>query len=376
MTVPAEDPIPAPSGDRPVLTVSLPAVASNWRTLREAAPHAEVAAVVKADAYGIGLPPIAAKLKTLGCATFFVATLDEGRSLRSLVGAPPRIFVLNGLPPGAAGAFAAHALTPVLGCLAEIREWADAGRRPAAVHIDTGMSRAGLSPDELAALAGDTALLARLDIALILSHLACGDEAAHPANRTQLSRFKAALARLPAAPASLAASGGVFLGPEYHFDLVRPGIALYGGNPLTAAPNPVRSTVMLTADVLGVRTIACGETAGYGGTFAATRETRLAVCNIGYADGIPRALSNRGVAYIGETPCPYAGRVSMDLLTLDVTAVPSHAIGRGAQVEIIGPHMSLEDMAARAGTVNYEILTGLGNRFTRVALDSHWTRVV
>lgn len=365
-----------PQGGRPVLTVALPAIVANWRILGDAAPHAERAAVVKADAYGLGLAPIAAKLKTLGCATYFVATLDEGRALRPLVGAGPRIFVLNGLPPGATGAFGAHVLTPVLNSLEEIREWAEAGRRPAAIHIDTGMRRAGLGWDELALLAQDTALLARLDIALVMSHLACGDEPDHPANRTQLSRFKSALAMLPAAPASLAASGGIFLGPDYHFDLVRPGIALYGGNPTATAANPMRAAVMLTAEVLGLRTLARGETAGYGATFASTRETRLAVCNIGYADGLLRSLSNKGIAYFGETPCPYAGRVSMDLLTIDVSNVPASDIARGSLVEIIGYHMPIEEMAARAGTANYEVLTSLKHRFTRVALDSHWTRVV
>lgn len=376
MIVPAEETIPEAAGGRPVLTVSLSALAHNWRTLRDAAPLAEIAAVIKADAYGLGLPPIAAKLKTLGCATFFVATIDEGRTLRGVVGAAPRIFVLNGLPPGATSAFTVYGLTPVLGCLDEIREWADMGRRPAALHVDTGMRRVGLSPDELALLSGDTALLARLEITLILSHLSCGDDAGHPANRVQLSRFRSALARLPSAPASLAASGGIFLDREFHFDLVRPGIAIYGGNPLTGMPNPVRSTISLTAEVLGARTIAKGEAVGYSGTFTATRETRLAVCNIGYADGILRALSNRGVAYVGDIACPYAGRVSMDLLTIDVTSVAPHLIARGSPVEIIGPHMSLEDMAALAGTANYEVLTGLGNRFIRLALDSHWTRVV
>ncbi len=376
VTAPAEDMPAAPAGGRPVLTVSLAAVGWNYRTLRETAPNAEVAAVVKADAYGLGLAPIAGKLKSAGCNTFFVATLDEGFALRALVGGTPRIFVLNGLAPGAAPAFASYNLAPVLNSLAEIREWADFGRRPAALQIDTGMSRAGLSPDELSALAADAALLARLDLALILSHLAHGDEAASSANAAQRRRFRDALARLPAAPASLAASGGIFLGPEYHFDLVRPGIALYGGNPLAAGESPVRPAVTLTAEILGLRTIARGETAGYGGTFIAARDTLLAVCNIGYADGLPRALSNKGIAYLGGTPCPYAGRVSMDLLTLDVTAAPESERQRGATVEIIGPGMPLEELARRADTVNYEILTGLGARFTRLVLDSHWSRVV
>ena len=337
MTAPAAEPLAEPVRDRPVLTVSLAAVAENWRTLKDAAPRAETAAVVKADGYGLGAAPIAAKLRAAGCATIFIATIDEGRALRA---------------------------------------GSDSGRRSAALHVDTGMSRAGLSPAELDTLVAEPALLAKLDLALVMSHLACGDEADHPQNRLQLGRFRAALARLPAAPASLAASGGVFLGPDYHFDLVRPGIALYGGHPMLAGANPMRAAATLTAEVIGVRTLQRGDTAGYGATYAATHEVRLAVCNIGYADGIMRSLSNRGVAYIGDVACPYAGRVSMDLLTLDVTAVPPALAARGAQVEIIGPRMPIEEMAARAGTANYEILTGLGNRFTRVMLDSQWTRVV
>lgn len=376
MNAPLADSTSAACRDRPVLTTSLAAIGANWRTLKDAAPHAEMAAVVKANGYGLGAIPAAAKLRAMGCRTFFVATYDEGCALRPILG-DARIFVLNGFPSGAAPAFVAAGLTPTLNTLDEIREWAALGARlPCAIHVDTGMARAGLSAPELDALAGDAALLARLDIALVMSHLACSDEPDHPLNRQQLARFRAALARLPSAPASLASSAGVFLGPDYHFDLVRPGIALYGGNPMAQEPNPMRAAAMLTADILGVRTLLRGESAGYGATFAATRDTRLAVCNIGYADGILRALSNRGVAFVGDTPCSYAGRVSMDLLTIDISAVPPSQAQRGAQVEIIGPHMTIEDMAARAGTASYEVLTSLGPRFTRIAIDSHWTRIV
>lgn len=375
MSVPAPDPSPVTVRDRPVLTLSLPAVADNWQTLRNAAPRAEMAAVVKADGYGLGALPVARKLQYAGCKSFFVATLDEGCAVRAALGGAPRIFVLNGLPQGGAVAFAAHDLTPVLNCLDETREWAAYARRPCAVHIDTGMGRAGMSPLELDALVADAPLLQKLDIALIMSHLACSDEADHPRNAQQLSRFRAVLARLPAAPASLASSGGIFLRPDYHFDLTRPGIALYGGRPQASGPNPMRAVAVLTAEVLGIRSLARGETAGYGATFAAARETRLAVCNIGYADGIHRSLSNRGIAFMDGVVCPYAGRVSMDLLTLDVTAVPSSQIGRGSLVEIIGPNETIEDMAERAGTANYEILTSLGPRFTRVMLDGMTARI-
>ena len=376
MSVPAAESVSAPVRDRPVLTVSLAAIGMNWRTLKDAAPTAEMAAVVKADGYGLGAIATTAKLRAMGCETFFVATHDEASAIRTAAG-QSRIFVLNGFPPGGAAAFAADGLVPVLNALDEVREWAAlGGRRTCALHIDTGLNRAGLSAPELDALVADPALLARLDLALVMSHLACSDDAGHPQNAQQLARFKAALARLPAAPASLASSAGVFLGADYHFDLVRPGIALYGGHPLAHGPNPMRAAAVLTADVLGVRTLQPGEPTGYGATYTATRETRLAVCNIGYADGILRALSNRGVAFIGDTPCPYAGRVSMDLLTIDVSNVPASQIGRGTEVEIIGQHMTLEDMAARAGTANYEILTSLGPRFARLTTDSHWTRIV
>lgn len=356
--------------DRPVLSVSLAAIGANWQALRDMAPRAETAAVVKADGYGLGAEQTARRLRSLGCETFFVATREEGRALRPALGGAPRIFVLNGLPPGAASDFAAHGLTPVLNTLDEVREWTQQfPARPAALHLDTGMARAGLDGGELDRLLAGPGLLARLNLALVMSHLACADEPAHPKNRTQLARFKAALERLPPVPASFSGSGGIFLGPDYHFDLTRPGIALYGGNPRAHGPNPMRAAATLTADVLGVRSIQPGETVGYGATFTAANTRRLAVCNIGYADGLLRALSNRGAAFIDDIACPYAGRVSMDLLTIDVTDVPEAQVGRGTEVEIIGPHMAIEDMAARAGTANYEVLTGLGSRFARVYSD-------
>lgn len=362
---------PAPQfHDRPVLSVSLPSVGANWRTLRDAAPHAEVAGVVKADAYGTGAEGVARKLKGEGCTSFFTATMDEAAALRLAVGTSPRIFVLNGLPQGAIDRFMQYQLIPVLNTLDEARDWAANGAgRPCALHVDTGMSRAGLNAEELSSFSADRLLQSRLSIALIISHLACADESDHPKNVEQLQHFHAALARLPSAPASFANSAGIFLGPDYHFDLVRPGIALYGGNPSIGGFNPMQPVVALTASVLGLRTIRRGETVGYGASFAATRETRLAVCNLGYADGVMRSLSSRGVAYIEGIPCRYAGRVSMDLLTLDVSDVPSSVLSRGTQVEILGPHHTLEDMAERAGTISYEILTSLTGRFTRVHMD-------
>ena len=358
-------PIEAP--DRPVLAISPKAAADNWRVVAARARGAEAGGVLKADGYGLGAALIGAALKGAGCATFFIATIDEGVSLRAALGAGPRIFVLNGIAPGCAPAFAAAALTPVLNTLDEAREWAAAfPRAPAALQFDTGMNRAGLTPDELSALTSDRALLAALNLTLVMSHLACADDPSHPQNAAQLSRFRDGLARLPAAPASLAASSGVFLDAAYHFDLVRPGLALYGANPTPGAPNPMRAVAALTAHVMGVRVMAAGEAAGYGATFSRGAPTRLALCNIGYADGLHRALSSKGAAFIDGVACPYAGRVSMDLLIIDVSALAEGALRRGTPVEIVGPHMTLEDMAARAGTVNYEILTSFGARYRRV----------
>jgi alanine racemase len=370
------------------LTVDLGAVAANYRTLQKAAPKAEVAAVVKANAYGTGMGPVARRLAAAGCRTFFVADAREGATLRkalAMVLPEATIYVLNGLFPGAAAHYAAAGLRPVIASRAELAEWAEAGAPlPAALHFDTGMNRLGMSEADAALLAQDRALTAGMDIPLIISHLACADEADHPQNIRQLGRFRAILERLrpafPQAKASLANSGGIWLGPEYHFDMVRPGISLYGGNPFTGRENPFRPVVTARARVLAVREVEAGETAGYAATWAARGQARIAVLAAGYADGYFRALSSGmragnepesgGSVYIGGGFAPVAGRISMDMAMVDISHLPDGAVKRGDMAELIGPHMSVDEVGLRAGTLGYEILTALGARYMRRYIEN------
>ena len=358
------------------LTVRLPAIAANYRTYRRLTGPAAVAAVVKADAYGLGVARVVPALADAGCDCFFVARLEEGIALRKL--APlARIFVLDGADPDSVPALLRFSLTPVLNCLAQIAAWqaaARVGRTPldAVLHVDTGMNRLGLTAEELATLAAEQARrLAGLNLVLVMSHLACADEPQNKMNAQQLSRFRQALAMLPPAPASLAASHGAMLGIDYHFDLVRPGVALYGANPQRSegpkpegkadagtAPNLMQTAAVLTAKVLQVRRIDSGDSVGYAATFRAKRPSMIATVALGYADGIPRTLSNKGAAAIGGVRVPMVGRVSMDLITLDVSALsePPHI---GADVELLGDGISLGEVAQAAGTNEYEILTRL-----------------
>lgn len=345
------------------LTVRLDAIAANYRTYRRLTGPCAVAAVVKADAYGMGARAVAPALAEAGCDSFFVARLEEGVALRALL-PNARIFVLDGAHPDAVPALITHRLTPALNSLAEIAAWraaADAARTnlDAVVHVDTGMSRLGLPPEELAVLAAECGKrLAGLNLVLVMSHLACGDEPTNRMNAEQLSRFKTALAMLPPAPASLAASHGAMLGVDYHFDLVRPGVALYGANPQNSAQNLMQTAAILTARVLQVRRIDSGSSVGYAATFRAKRPTMLATVALGYADGIPRTLSNRGVAAIAGARARIMGRVSMDLTVLDVTDLPQPP-RPGDEVELLGDTITLGEVAESAGTNEYEILTRL-----------------
>ena len=352
------------------LTVRLPAIVANYRSYRRLAGPAAVAAVVKADAYGMGAARVAPALAEAGCDSFFVARLEEGVALRKH--APrARIFVLDGAPADAVPALIGQGLTPVLNSLSEIAAWSAAAHASrqvldAVVHVDTGMNRLGLPGHELAVLAAESAKrLSGINLVLVMSHLACSDDPANRLNGEQLSRFRQALAMLPPAPASLAASHGTMLSADYHFDLVRPGVALYGANPQareggTGAPVPnlMQTVAVLTARVLQLRRIDSGESLGYGATFRAKRPSMIATIALGYADGFPRALSNKGVAVVGGARVPVVGRVSMDLITLDVTdmAEPPRA---GDAVELLGDRLGLGEIAAMAGTNEYEILTRL-----------------
>ncbi len=350
-----------------ILTIDLGALADNWRQLAERAVDAECAAVVKANGYGLGVEPVARALSAAGCETFFVAHLSEGEILRKL--APEvRIFVLNGLAPGASKIYARAGLIPVLGSLPELAQWSDFCRRdgaphPAAIHIDTGMNRLGLSAADLPRA---RALMAGFTPVLAMSHFVSAEDTSAPRNRRQIERFHEACNQLPPLPASLCNSSGMFLEEAPFLDLTRPGYALYGGNPTPGSDNPMRRVVGITAVVLQVRDIPGGETAGYNGRWTAPSRRKLATINIGYADGFLRSGSEGEIGvdvFAGGTFCPVVGRISMDLSIIDISEAAS--LSRGDRVEILGPNIGVDDLAAQAGTIGYEILTNLGRRYHR-----------
>jgi alanine racemase len=357
-----------------ILTIDLGAIVANHKLLAARAAPASVAGVVKADAYGLGAAQVAPALARAGCRDFFVAQLGEALALRPLLPPDATLTVLAGVLAGEEDAFAANALQPALNDLDQVARWAAAARKhgrrlAAAIQFDTGMSRLGLSPSEADQLAADPSLAAGIDVALVMSHLVASEECCHALNRVQLERFAAIRERWKQVRASLANSSGVFLGRPWHFDLVRPGAATYGINPHGINPlwpqaNPMHAVVTLTAPVLQVRAIDHPESVGYGATHRVTGPTRIATIGCGYADGWLRSLSNRGSAFVGATRVPVVGRVSMDLITLDVSAVPDIAVGD--RVELMGPHLPVDDVAAAAGTNGYEVLTRLGARFHRV----------
>jgi alanine racemase len=342
--------------------------------LRDLSAPAECAAVVKADAYGLGMAAVAPALARAGCNTFFVATLGEAEELRELL-AGATIYVLAGLQEGSAPVYRRLGLRPVLNSADEIEEWAafsKAAREklPAAIHIDSGMNRLGLSAAEVEAVAVANKSWNAFELALVMSHLACADEPEHGKNAMQRKTFDALRAKLPKARASLANSAGILLGRAYHYDLVRPGIALYGGKASHTGGTTFAPVVQLAGRVLQVRDVVPGETVGYGATRTLKRHSRVAVLAVGYADGVFRALSvadnHEGLqVHFGSHPAPLIGRVSMDLITVDVTDIPHELAQRGAWVELIGSHIAAHEFAAHAGTIDYEVLTNLGTRAVR-----------
>ena len=362
-----------PPGATGVITIDLDAVHANWRALAALVAPAECAAVVKADAYGLGAAKIVPALARAGCRTFFVATPEEGHAARLLV-PEARLFALDGLFPGAAPLLLGADVAPVLSSLAEVEDWAREAARagrplPAALQIDSGLNRLGLPESEVQALAAQPALLGALDLRLVMSHLASADDPADPNNEAQRAAFERRRALLPPAPASLAASDGLMLGPDYHFDLVRPGYALYGGQAFRGGATPVSPVVTVRARVLQVRTLETGSSVGYSATWRARRPTRIAVIAAGYADGIARALSApsdtaAAMVVVAGQRAPIVGRVSMDLITVDVTDVAGE-IRRGDLATLIGPGLTIEAMGTAAGTIGYEVLTRLGPRFVR-----------
>jgi alanine racemase len=338
------------------LTIDLDAIVANWRALdARSGQEVETGAVLKADAYGLGAARVAPALRDAGVRTFFVALAEEGVALRAALGPGPAILVLSGLMPGDAEAARAHDLVP---CLNSIGQATDHARllpgHPAALQLDSGMNRLGLEPADL-----DRFDAAALGPVLVMSHLACADEPAHPQNAAQRAAFRALAARFPGVRASLAATGGILLGPDYHFGLTRPGIGLFGGAPFAGA----RPVVRLALPVIQVREVAPGEAVGYGAAWTAPRPARIATLAAGYADGLLRAIGRGGAQlFAGDRACPIVGRVSMDLITAEVTdlpEVPSH-------LEILSERQTIDDLAAAAGTIGYEILTSLGGRYERV----------
>lgn len=346
-------PLPVPEAR---LTVDLDALARNFAALRREAGAAEVAPVVKADAYGLGLAPVARRLASEGARRFFVARLGEGEALRQVLGAGPVIYVLDGCPPGAARRLSTAALTPVLNSLEQARDW---GARDAALHVDTGLNRLGVTAAEARALADGAAR-----IGLVMSHLACGHAPAHPSNARQRDAFVAVRAAFPTASASLANSAGLFLGEAYRFDLVRPGISLYGGGPFERPDSRIEAVATFEAPILQVRDVGPGDGVGYGSAFVAERPMRVAILAAGYADGILRAASPNGSVWFDGARRPILGRVSMDLIAIDVTG--RTGAEAGAMAQIIGPDLPLDEAAAAAGTISYELLTRLSARAKRM----------
>ncbi|MBN9586701.1 MAG: alanine racemase [Afipia sp.] len=362
-----------PAGATGLLTIDLDTIVANWRKLSSQAIPADCAAVVKADAYGCGITQVSRALAKAGCRTFFVATLDEARAVREVT-PTSTIYVLNGFFPGSGDQYAKFDCRPVLGDAVELAEW-DAFRTTsgweglAAVHVDTGMNRLGFR------IADAQALEARIKggkhgFALVMSHLVNAEMLGDSVNGRQVAAFREIASLFSGVPASLANSSGIFLGSQFHFDLVRPGAALYGVNPTPEADTPMQPVVDLKARVAQVRTIEKGETVGYGGTWTARQQTRLAVISAGYADGYFRAaggidnLRSAEVIAAGQR-CPVAGRISMDLLAIDITALPPGAIRRGGMVTLIGDGITVDELGRHFDTIGYEVLTSLGRRYVR-----------
>ena len=351
------------------LTIDLEAIEENWRALSQRLLTVECGAVVKANAYGLGLEPVTARLAAAGCKTFFVADLAEARRVRSRA-ADAAIYVLNGFAPEAGSAFIEINARPVINSLTELAEWdvfvaTNAWQGGAALQIDTGMNRLGIAADEAAALA-PRAQTPNHGISLLMSHLACAEIADHPLTGSQVKLFREIAGLYRGVPASLANSAGVFLGEAAHFDLARPGAALYGLNPVPGRPNPMRNVVELSGRILQIRTVSPGGTVGYGAAWTAPRASRIAIVALGYADGLMRAAGNpngNGAAIVAGRRCPFAGRISMDLVAVDITDLPDGiAVRRGDTATVVGAEIGLDELAAAAGTIGYEILTRLGQR--------------
>ncbi len=361
------------------LTVDLAALTENWRDMARRSGKARAAAVVKADAYGTGIEDAGEALYLAGARDFFVATVDEGVTLR-LYAPEARIFVLAGIWPGTERRFFENDLVPVISSEEQLAFWmavlADYGDYPCALHVDTGFNRLGLAMDDAIALADDVSRPASFSPVLVMSHLACGDDHSSPMNRQQLESFRSVSDAYEGIDSSLAASAGVFLGSDYHFDMTRPGISLYGGEAVNGMANPMRPVVTAEARVIQVRTVRAGESVSYGRAMKLTRDSRLAIVSAGYADGYMRSQSSGGVplrqvlpqggqGFIAGRKVPVAGRITMDLTIFDVTDLPDNAVVAGDYVELFGKNVAVDDVARASGTIGYEILTSMGLRHER-----------
>ena len=356
-----------------LLTISLRAVATNWRRVcAEVGANVTVAAVVKAQAYGLGAVPVARALLDAGCRRFFLATIDEGIELRRAIG--PRtdvtLAILSGPPSSGSSLLIEHGLTPVLNTLGQIDSWRrEGGGAASIINIDTGMSRLGLSAADVMKLADDPTKLAGIDLIGVMSHLACPDDPNHPLNALQRQRFVTLADSLPKAPLSLAASSGIFLGPAYHCHQVRPGAALYGLNPSPGRPNPMAQVVGVKAKILQIREVDAAVSVGYGATHTTQRQSRIAVIGAGYADGYLRAAGNKASVQIGSHKAPVLGRISMDLITVDATDIPLAELQTESWATLVGPDYDVDDLARDCGTIGYEILTRLSARLHRVYIS-------
>lgn len=361
------------------LTVDLAALTENWKDMARRSGKARAAAVVKADAYGTGIEDAGEALYLAGARDFFVATVDEGVTLR-LYAPEARIFVLAGIWPGTERRFFENDLVPVISSEEQLAFWmavlADYGDYPCALHVDTGFNRLGLAMDDAIALADDVSRPASFSPVLVMSHLACGDDHGSPMNRQQLESFRRVSDAYEGVDSSLAASAGVFLGNDYHFDMTRPGISLYGGEAVNGMANPMRPVVTAEARVIQVRTVRAGESVSYGRAMKLTRDSRLAIVSAGYADGYMRSQSSGGVplrqvlpqagqGFIAGRKVPVAGRITMDLTIFDVTDLPESAVVAGDYVELFGKNVAVDDVARASGTIGYEILTSMGLRHER-----------
>jgi alanine racemase len=353
-------------GDRAAgyLEVDLGALVRNYHRLTRVADGAEVAAVVKANAYGLGVVPVAERLHAHGCKSFFVATLEEGVTLRATL-PEAVVYVFEGVASGCEDRFLEYRLRPVLNTAEQVDRWRGL-ERPCGLHIDTGMNRLGIGVEEAERLAAELGTDARASIELVMTHLACADDPDARLNRTQAERFAAIARQFPGARTSIANSGGIFLGQAFRGDLVRTGIALYGGNPFLRREGPTEVVASLRARILQLRDVEADSTVGYGATHRAVQGDRLAVVGVGYADGFPRRLGGHGVASVAGRRVPIVGRISMDLTCLDVSALPRDALATDQYVELFGRDVRVEEVAALCGTINYEILSGLSARLARV----------